>query len=154
MLITTGIGNLWWNGNNGSFFHVECLGSVSWMLKHYHCLDFRGNYLWCFDSAWFIAEKQTFVNISMSLVFLILFLASAFSKTKSISQKIFNTIDSMSSLEVYLHLYMGNCCIVWRLLWNFFFWSIFTFWVRLFRTKLGITTHSLWLNLWRNIGLI
>ena len=31
------------------------------------------------------------------------------------------------------------CSLVWKLLWNFFFWSILTFWVRSLRTKLGNT---------------
>ena len=44
----------------------------------------------------------------------------------------------MSALEVHMHLYMCNSCIVWRLMWNFFLRSIFTFWVRLFRTNLGL----------------
>ena len=49
-------------------------------------------------SALFSAEKQAFVNISMSLLFLILSFASGSSTTKSVSQKIYNPPNSMFTL--------------------------------------------------------
>ena len=117
------------------YFYVKCLGSVYRMIQHYDCFFSKEitcdviNFMLCSTLinpfAWLSAEKQAIVNISMSLLFLILSLPSGSSKTKSISQKLYNPLDSMPALEVYLHLYMGNNCIFWRLLWNFFLCSHF-----------------------------
>ena len=105
-------------------------------------------------SVWLSALKQAFVNISISLLFLTLSLASGSSKARRVSKKMYKPLDLISALEMYMHLYIGSSCIVWRLLWCFFLWSIFTFWVRSFQTKPGITTHVLCFNPSRNDALI
>ena len=141
------------------YLHVKCIGFVFRTIQHDNCLFSEKIACDVFHlmlnlSAWLSAEKQAFVNLSMSLLFLILSLASGSSKTRGVLQKLRNPLDLMSALEVYFHLYMDNSCIVWRLLWNFFLWSIFTFCVRLFRTKLGIITHLFWFIPWRNFASI
>ena len=148
VLITTGISKLWQNSNNSSaicmsnalnlfpgqssittalFSEVLACGVFDLIL----CSTFINPY------ALLHADKQAFLNTSMSLIFLIHYFASGSLKTRRVSQILCYPQDLMSSLEVYLH-YMDNTCIIWMHLWNIFLWSIFLFWVRPFWTKLRL----------------
>ena len=132
------------------YSHVKCIGSVSRMIQLYDCLDFQGNCLWCF---WFDALLYTHqpfwmiecwkTSICQHLNVLPVTHSTSYFrvlKNQISSKKIYNPLDWMSALEAYLHLHIGNSCIVWRLLWNFFLWSIFLFCIRPIRMKYGITT--------------
>ena len=147
------------------YLHVKCNESVSRIIQHYGCLFSEVVSCDLFDFMLFsilinppfmikCQKISVFFNIQISLLILILCLASGSSKTRRISQKLYKSLDSISAWKVYLHLYIDNSCIVWRLLKDIFYWFIFTFWVMLFWTKTGIVYHVLCFNLSRNAALI
>ena len=103
VLMATGIGKLWQNVNNGS---AICMSNVWDLFENDLALwlpCFRGNYLWCFwfDALFYTHQlpcmiacwKIRFVNISISLLFLIQSFASGSSKTRRVSQKLYNPLD-------------------------------------------------------------
>ena len=94
VLMAIGIGKLWGNWNNGSticmsnaldLFPVQSNMMTALFLEKntFDIFEFMLYSMLVNPSAWFSAEKQAFVNILTSLLFLILSLASGSSKIKA-----------------------------------------------------------------------
>ena len=142
VFMATRIGKLKRNWNNVS---AICMSNTldlfpEWLSIMTALFSERISCLWCFwfDDLFYTHQLLCMIerwktSICQCLNFP-LSLASGSSKTRRVSQKLSDPLDSMFALEVYLHLYIGNSCIVLRLLWNFFLWSIFTFSVKSFGT--------------------